>query len=517
MNKEKRLWFCLVLAAGCAVLFGGCEAITSLFGGDDTPVEVPDLFDPDAYVSFYVKAGGTDDTSQEGAGSMEKPFATLQYAYDQAVANGAIQRIVALSDLKADAQVVFGNGKTLVIEGRWPYYTITRSTQGVNNEKDINEISVLEISGNAKIEFVRIRVNGIYDDGETTANNRAIRVIGYIDDNGTTTVDVANVNNGKQDTTVVTLGAGAVLTGQTSNDSDRGGGISVDQGGKLVMLAGSEVSGCYSSIGGAVQVYNSVFDMQGGLITENNAENGGGVYADGGSAFTMSDGEISYNTAERFGGGVYLWKWDPVKSKTPKFTMTGGKINNNTADKMGGGVCVNWSGIFELVGGEIIDNKVKGEHYGIGGGGIATLGDWTDPSVYAVITIKGGRISGNNAPGGGGGGVGVGSGTEFTMEGGEISGNSDNSNDKPAAGGVFLLDNSYTTFITFTMTGGVISGNTATGTATAKAAELYKGQDAVIKTGVGTTVTIGGVAETFDAGKGSKKKIDDPIEAITPE
>jgi hypothetical protein len=462
-----------------------------------------------------VRADGSND---DNLGTAESPFKTLQYAYNQAIADGneAIKRIVVLSDLVEAGQVGLAGSTSandlITIEGRSVGYTIGRSSVKEADNGDNTSNSVLAISGCAKIQFVRITVSGLIAGVDTNDHNRAIRVTGYQEGN-TQFVDVAKVDNGEQDTTVVTLGDGAVLTGKTSHGDARGGGISVDEGGKLVMLAGSKVTGCYSSIG-AVQVYNSVFDMQGGLITLNNAEDGGGVFADGGSAFTMSDGEISYNTAKRIGGGVYLWKWGNVsQSKTPKFTMTGGKINNNTAGAAGGGVFVDKSSIFELVGGEIIDNEGKGEYNGIGGGGIATIGDWQEPSMHAVLTIKGGRISGNSVSGGGGGGVGVGDGTEFTMSGGEIIGNSSDSNDKPAAGGVFLNNNSkYQTFATFTMTGGVISGNTATGTVAAK--ELYKSNDAVI-TG-SSLAKIGDLTgQTLDANSGVVKKIDDPIQIIS--
>jgi hypothetical protein len=66
-----------------------------------------------------------------------------------------------------------------------------------------------------------------------------------------------------------------------------------------------------------------------------------------------------------------------------------------------------------------------------------------------TFTMEGGEISGNTASGGGGVYV---SGGTFTMEGGEISGNTASY----GGGGVFVYNNG-----TFTMEGGEISGNTA--------------------------------------------------------
>jgi hypothetical protein len=276
-----------------------------------------------------------------------------------------------------------------------------------------------------------------------------------------------------------------------------------------------------------------VFDMQGGLITGNKAAYAGGVVVDGGSAVTMSDGEISYNTATERGGGVHLRRSESGNDKPPStFTMTGGKINNNEAAQMGGGVCVEKNAIFELDGGDIIGNVVttgdstenskNGEE---GGGGIYAASSFGNPGYDTSLSIKKGRISGNKVlAGGGGGGVTIGKDCKSTMSGGEIIGNSSKSNDKPAAGGVYLaevkLNPDYQDYLTFTMTGGVISGNTATGDIEAKAQQLYKGQEATIKTESSTT-KIGGVDATLAADKGATggtdkvKKIDDDIE-VTP-
>ncbi|MDR2193139.1 MAG: hypothetical protein LBP19_01510 [Treponema sp.] len=68
-----------------------------------------------------------------------------------------------------------------------------------------------------------------------------------------------------------------------------------------------------------------------------------------------------------------------------------------------------------------------------------------------TFTMEGGEIRGNTAPSSSGGGVCVGEKGTFTMKGGEISGNTTGS-----GGGVFVWEKG-----TFTMKGGEISGNTA--------------------------------------------------------
>jgi hypothetical protein len=80
----------------------------------------------------------------------------------------------------------------------------------------------------------------------------------------------------------------------------------------------------------------------------------------------------------------------------------------------------------------------------------------TGGGVYAAggaFTMSGGTISGNTVSGGGGGGVFV-SGATFTMSGGKITGNRVSG----VGGGAYIGSNG-----TFTMTGGEISENTASG------------------------------------------------------
>jgi uncharacterized repeat protein (TIGR02543 family) len=223
----------------------------------------------------------------------------------------------------------------------------------------------------------------------------------------------------------LTLDNNTVLRGRSDNNTVL---VSVNSGGKLVMNAGSEISGntASSNYGGGVYV-SGAFTMSGGTISGNTASyyggGGGGVYVYSGT-FTMNGGTISGNTASSGGGGVYT---DLINST---FTMSGGEISGNTSS-YGGGV---YSVTFTMNGGTISGNTAS--YYG---------------GVYSVtFTMNGGTISGNTASSYGGGGVYV-SGA-FTMSGGTISGNTASSY---RGGGVYVYDG------TFTMSGGTISGNAA--------------------------------------------------------
>jgi hypothetical protein len=196
--------------------------------------------------------------------------------------------------------------------------------------------------------------------------------------------------------------------------------------------------------GGGVNVSGSgTFTMNGGEISGNTGYNGGGVYVTGtNSTFTMqAEAKISGNSATggsegRGGGGVFL--------SGGRFTMNGGEIFGNTVTSSilgaGGGGVLFYSGNFTMGGGEISGNTGRG-----GGGVFVMMGNFT---------MNGGEISGNTGVEGGGGVLLAYSSSRFTMHAGaKISGNT-----ADRGGGV----NIYDTGAIFTMNGGEIFGNTAT-------------------------------------------------------
>jgi len=110
--------------------------------------------------------------------------------------------------------------------------------------------------------------------------------------------------------------------------------------------------------------------MNGGTISGNTAEHGGGVYlydwyGNGNINFTMNGGTISGNSASGdsygggYGGGVYAF------GANKNFTMTGGIISGNTA-YTGGGVC---AGKFFTKYGGIIYGENEGVNSNIVSGG----------------------------------------------------------------------------------------------------------------------------------------------------
>ena len=319
----------------------------------------------------------------------------------------------------------------------------------------------------------------------TTANNSAAF---YINEGGFLTICDCQKNEG-----IITPNSNNTRSNSNNTDEERkeGGAIYIKSGGHFIFEGGTISGFSVKENGGGV--YNGgQFTMTGGVISGNSAEKGGGVYvASKDSHFTMTGGEICNNTVTHQGGGVYVSNASG-SNLSGVFTMEGGTISNNTIEKTfskkyegetgggvytagqfimdngkisgneaifqkndsstekehyyGGGVCVtNTSGSFELNGGDISDNK--GDY---GGGVYVDYGTFKMAEDSIAVISKNTGIEG-------GAGVGIGRDGTFTMNSGEISGNTTKGN----GGGVYAKG-------TFTMNGGTIGTSENEGANTAK-------------------------------------------------
>ena len=186
--------------------------------------------------------------------------------------------------------------------------------------------------------------------------------------------------------------------------------------------------------GGGVYVYSGsgTFNMYGGSITGNRATgDGGGVYKSGSnSSFNMYGGSITGNTANSYGGGVYV--------DGGGFTMSGGTIGGtktgetNTATYGGGGVYA--KATFEMTGGSITGNETNR------GGGVYVTGKGSFTMSASADGQNIPSITGNNATENGGGVYVVGSSSTFKMTGGSIGGTNENDANTADRGGGVCVD-----------------------------------------------------------------------------
>ncbi|MCH5155614.1 MAG: uL15 family ribosomal protein [Clostridiales bacterium] len=185
-------------------------------------------------------------------------------------------------------------------------------------------------------------------------------------------------------TTDITVPSGTVdicLNGHKLEGTGTGSVITINSGSTLNLYdcGGGVITGGNAQNGGGVYVNGGTFNMNGGAISGNTAESGGGVSVHGGE-FTMKgsaviggDSEQDGNKAEDFGGGVDV-------NPGGTFTMEDGAIKYNTAS-YGGGVYV--QGAFTMKNGAITHNSASGDCGGV--------------SVDGVFTMEGGTISHNTA------------------------------------------------------------------------------------------------------------------------
>ena len=220
--------------------------------------------------------------------------------------------------------------------------------------------------------------------------------------------------------------------------------------------------------GSGVEVNGGKFNLYGGSITKNTADNGGGVYVYNSGEFNMYGGSITLNTAASGG----------VKVDGGKFNLYGGEIADNKAEgqnSLGGGVYV-VNGTFTMSGGTISGNTANSTNGADGGVGVYNA---------ATFNMSGGEITGNTASSFSGG-VGVHNLATFIMSGGTIGGtNSGDANNAKYGGGVNVGNNGK-----FNMSGGKISGNKAT----ENGGGVYMD---------GTTFTVSGAAVIKDNKKGT--------------
>lgn len=252
------------------------------------------------------------------------------------------------------------------------------------------------------------------------------------------------------------LGEGSLIT---ENHAADGGGVTVF-GGEL-RIDGGRITNCEAehSGGGVYSFYASV-NMTGGEISGNTAENGGGIH-NRTAELKISGGEIRNNTAVN-GAGVYLQRPATDETEMPvtsAFRFSGGAVKTNTASGNGGGIYLgrDLTGEGET-GYTVVAITAHGEGEGIlgniaaRGGGVYTCGDFTvfaSDAAQALINTAPGwyctaPVTGNNSSSSGGGWYADGSdldnGIRFTLDGGEIK----NNNGGGSGAGITLVNAEFT-------------------------------------------------------------------------
>ena len=148
--------------------------------------------------------------------------------------------------------------------------------------------------------------------------------------------------------------------------------------------------------GGGVYVYSAVFNMEGGNIAGNFAQDGGGVYLGGSpSEFNMTGGSVRYNEAFR-GGGIA--NGINTGGGYGTIDISGGTVSDNTAMEGGGIALGSTSEYAQKVGGKLIlsgASEISRNKATDQGGGVWLAGE-------AEFNLNGGSVNYNEASYGGG-------------------------------------------------------------------------------------------------------------------
>ena len=366
--------------------------------------------------------------------------------------------------------------------------TLEDSTPGTQHEGYVGENGLWHLGtgeGTAKTITGGIITGGVAVHGGGVSVKGTFNMYG-----GTITGNTAQYGGGMDDNGIFNMYGGAITN---NHASELGGGMNING---TFNMYGGEITGNETQNdknGGGVFFNSGTFTMEAGSITDNRSfHDGAGVYVNAGGSFTMKGGTISNNVATKNGGGVYI----NGDVKTSSVNMSGGEISGNSAN-YGGGVCVNYPHAnLTMTGGKITSNTSR-----VDGGGVrvwkgkftleegeisnnvtvnACCGGGVSVDENASFTMNGGEISGNTASfsGDAGGGVQVARSSSFIMNSGTIS---NNEATVGHGGGIFIDNTSSFTMnggeVTknkasrwaggvcnwgaFTMTGGTISGNTA--------------------------------------------------------
>ena len=204
----------------------------------------------------------------------------------------------------------------------------------------------------------------------------------------------------------IVLNSGAIL--QNNKAAQFGSGILANNRVNITMEDGAIIRNNTNrnyELGGGILIGNSsTFTMNGGEISGNTANGGGGV-AIIGSTMVMNNGTISNNSTYRtsgqgsYGAGVYVADYanssggDTLFTATPaSFEMNGGKITENKALDYGGGVFLYDATNVTISGGTISENKASQ------GGGVylwpTSAAKQTDGSIENNVANAGGGVCG---------------------------------------------------------------------------------------------------------------------------
>ena len=355
---------------------------------------------------LYVSSSGNDTT---GYGTINKPYASIQKAYDSA---NSMANINVMTDITQKSTITMNSNKSITLQS----YNVSGAINSIVRSDSLTSHIINQSGGNLILKNIMINGNNVEAEASmiNVLSNTTV-------ESGTKITKANNINN---------YGGAVSVNGGifTINDGEIYGNKTPTTSGAAVFVYPDHTTVDYSET-----CKKGTFIMNGGKIYENTSANGTIFNA---GDFTMNDGEIYKGSADRAGG-----IWNPGK-----FVMYGGSIHDNEATKSGAGLSLTSSGTncgsAEIKGGYIKNNKITTDK-GVGGG--INL----DSACKHQLNLTGGTIS-NNISLYNGGGIEVYEG-DVTLDGATID-----SNEAINVGGGIHINSG-----TLTVKKGTISNNKA--------------------------------------------------------
>jgi len=259
-------------------------------------------------------------SDENGDGTLDNPYLTIQKAYNEA---GKVATIYIMNDISQSTTINMDKEKKITLTS----YSTNNIVHSVIKTTAINGGMINLKKGTLTISNISLDGNNIEDSASGI----------YISNN-------AQLNANEKS-----------LIHNFLAPSKYGGGI-YNSG--FLNIDGGVISGNEAVEGGGIYCYSGSVLLKNGIIANNKAKNAGGIYVYQESILTIEGGTITNNTASNQGGGIVSWT---STSDTPTINMLGGEISSNTA-KESGGIHLP-SGTFNMSGG-IIKNNTATSHSG---------------------------------------------------------------------------------------------------------------------------------------------------------
>ena len=285
---------------------------------------------------LYVASFGSDT---KGNGTREKPYATIQRAYNMAGDTGSIH---ILDNITQTDTINFDKDKDItldsvnnnsIIRDTSLTSTLLNITTGTTtlqnitfdgNNIEVNRALITAYNSNIIVEDGTVVKNnyntGDFGGGIFLSNSALIMNGGEFCDNNVTAGGAA---------IFVHIGASFVMNGGIIHDNAARDGAIWSRG--EVVINDGEIYNNTSSNGGGAISTNNILTINNGNIYDNEAKNGGaiasGYYEGEISQITIKGGHIYNNVATSHGGGIWI-------HKVTAYSNTGGIIENNTPDNI---------------------------------------------------------------------------------------------------------------------------------------------------------------------------------------